>query len=54
MMQYGMTEGWAQGLIDMAAAQDQGIYNNESRVAQRTPTSFIKWCEEVLKPAFLA
>lgn len=54
MMQYGMTEGWAQGLIDMAAAQDQGIYNNESRDAQRTPTSFIKWCEEVLKPAFLA
>jgi uncharacterized protein YbjT (DUF2867 family) len=54
MMQYGMSEAWAQGLIDMAAAQDQGIYNNESRIAQRTPTSFIQWCEEVLKPAFLA
>ncbi|NOU68907.1 NAD(P)H-binding protein [Paenibacillus sp. LMG 31461] len=53
MMQYGMSEAWAQGLIDMAAAQDQGIYNNESRIAQRTPTSFIQWCEEVLKPAFL-
>ncbi|KRE55859.1 NmrA family transcriptional regulator [Paenibacillus sp. Soil750] len=54
MMQYGMSEAWAQGLIDMAAAQDQGIYNNESRIAQRTPTSFIQWCEEVLKPAFQA
>jgi uncharacterized protein YbjT (DUF2867 family) len=54
MMQYGMTEGWAQGLIDMAAAQDQGIYSKESRIAQRTPTSFVQWCEEVLKPAFLA
>ncbi|CAH1222489.1 Quinone oxidoreductase 2 [Paenibacillus allorhizoplanae] len=54
MMQYGMSEAWAQGLIDMAAAQDQGIYNNESHTAQRTPTSFIQWCEEVLKPAILA
>ncbi|NHN32784.1 NmrA family NAD(P)-binding protein [Paenibacillus agricola] len=54
MMQYGMTEAWAQGLVDMAAAQDQGIYNNESRTAQPTPTSFIQWCVEVLKPAVLA
>jgi hypothetical protein len=54
MMRYGMTEAWAQGLVDMAAAQDQGIYNNESRTAQSTTTSFRQWCEEVLKPAVLA
>lgn len=54
MMQYGMSEAWAQGLIDMATAQDQGIYNNESRIAQRTPTSFKQWCEEELKPSFLS
>jgi hypothetical protein len=53
LMQYGMTEAWVQGLVDMAAAQDQGIYNNEPRTAQST-TSFRQWCEEVLKPAILA
>ena len=54
MMQYGLSEEWAQGLVDMAAAQDEGIYNNEAHTAQRSPTSFIQWCEEVLKPAVLA
>ncbi|OAS16760.1 NmrA family NAD(P)-binding protein [Paenibacillus oryzisoli] len=53
MMQYGMSEAWATGLIDMVAAQDQGIYDTESRIAQRTSTSFMEWCEKVLKPAIL-
>jgi uncharacterized protein YbjT (DUF2867 family) len=55
LMQHGMTEAWTQGLIDMAAAVDQGIYNAEPRTPQATtPTSFRQWCEEVLKPAVLA
>ena len=55
LMQRGMTEAWAQGLIDMAAAVDQGIYNAEPRTPQSTtPTSFRQWCEKVLKPAVLA
>ena len=55
LMQYGMTEAWAQGLLDMADAQDQGIYNNEPRTAQSTaPTCFRQWCEDVLKLAVLA
>ena len=53
MMQYGMSETWAQGLVDMAVAVDQGCYNNEPRTAQST-ISFRQWCEEVLKPAVLA
>jgi uncharacterized protein YbjT (DUF2867 family) len=54
-MQHGMSEAWAQGIIDMAAAVDQGIYNAEPRTPQSTtPTSFRQWCEEMLKPAILA
>jgi uncharacterized protein YbjT (DUF2867 family) len=55
LVQHGMTEAWAQGLIDMAAAVERGIYNAESRSPQfATPTTFRQWCEEVLKPAILA
>jgi uncharacterized protein YbjT (DUF2867 family) len=56
LMQYGMTDAWAQGLVDMATRiEEDGIYN----VAQRgpepvAPTSFRQWCEEALKPAVLA
>lgn len=55
MMQHGMTEAWAQGLINMAAAADQGIYNSVPRTPESaTPTSFRQWCEEELKPIVLA
>jgi uncharacterized protein YbjT (DUF2867 family) len=55
LLQHGMSEAWAQGLIAMAAAVDQGSYNAEPRTPQSTtPTSFRRWCEEVLKPAVLA
>ena len=54
MMEYGMSEAWAQGLVDMAAAQDEGIYDAEQRAARRSHTSFRQWCEEVLRPAVLA
>ncbi|MDJ0345708.1 NAD(P)H-binding protein [Streptomyces sp. H10-C2] len=55
MMQYGMSEAWAQGLADMAEAQNKGVYDAESDTPQSTtPTSFRQWCEEVLRPAVLA
>jgi uncharacterized protein YbjT (DUF2867 family) len=55
LMQHGMTEAWAQGLVDMANQVEQGIYTTEPRTPQSTtPTSFRQWCEEVLKPAVLA
>ena len=54
MMQRGMTEAWVQGMIDMAAAQDQGIYDIDPRTSEfATPTSFRQWCEDVFKPAVL-
>jgi uncharacterized protein YbjT (DUF2867 family) len=54
MMQHGISEAWVQGMVDMAAAQDQGIYDIDSRTSQfTTPTSFRQWCEDVLKPAVL-
>ncbi|MDT5028205.1 MAG: hypothetical protein QOE61_4631, partial [Micromonosporaceae bacterium] len=31
LMQHGMSEAWAQGIVDMATAVDQGIYNAEPR-----------------------
>ena len=54
LMQHGATEVFAQGLVDMMAAKDQGLDSAEPRTAENTtPTSFRQWCEEVLKPAFL-
>ena len=45
----------AQGLVDMAAAQNDSVYDAEQRAAQSTsPTSFRQWCEEMLKPGVLA
>lgn len=54
MMQHGMSEAWAQGIVDMVAAQNQGIYDADPRTLRpTTPTSFRQWCENVLKPAVL-
>jgi len=51
LMQYGMSDAFAQAIIDMVAAQNDGIYDAEQCTAPATPTSFRQWCEEVLKPA---
>ncbi|GAA4520436.1 NAD(P)H-binding protein [Actinoallomurus oryzae] len=50
----GMSEGWAQGLVDLLADVDEGVYNAEPRTPHSSsPTTFRQWCEEVLKPAVL-
>lgn len=55
MMRYGMSDAWAQGLVDMATAQSDGIYDAEQRaLAAPAPTDFRQWCQEVLKPVVLA
>jgi uncharacterized protein YbjT (DUF2867 family) len=55
MLRNGMSEEWAQGMIDMAAAQDDGIYSRKPRSPQpAAPTSFRQWCADILKPAVLA
>jgi uncharacterized protein YbjT (DUF2867 family) len=51
----GMSDAMAQGTVDMMVAKDQGLDNAEPRTPESTtPTSFRRWCEEVLKPAVLA
>ncbi|MCX5063980.1 NAD(P)H-binding protein [Streptomyces sp. NBC_00461] len=54
MLQHGASEAWAQGLADMAVAQNNGAYDEDHRTASPGPTGFRQWCEEVLKPAVLA
>jgi hypothetical protein len=45
----------AQGMLDMAAAKNDGLDNAEPRTPEsKTPTSFRQWCEKVLKPAVLS
>jgi uncharacterized protein YbjT (DUF2867 family) len=52
LMQHGVSDAWAQSLVDRMIRVDQGLYNAEPRTAQSTtPTSFRQWCEEVLDPA---
>jgi uncharacterized protein YbjT (DUF2867 family) len=52
---FGMSEAMAQGMIDMAAAKNEGLDNAVKRTPENsTPTSFRQWCEEVLKPAVVA
>ncbi len=55
MLQFGMSDPMAQGLLDMALAKDAGLDNGVVRTPESsTPTSFRQWCEEVLKPAVQA
>jgi len=55
MMGVGMSDAMAQGMLDMALAKDSGLDSAEPRTPESTtPTSFRRWCEEVLKPAFQA
>lgn len=52
MNRFGMSEAWAQGLVDMLAETERGLYDGASRTPDSaTPTSFRKWCEGVLRPA---
>ena len=55
LIQYGANEVFAQGIVDMLIAKDNGMDNVEARTAENTtPTSFRQWCEESLKPAVLS
>ncbi|MFD5967906.1 NAD(P)H-binding protein [Streptomyces sp. NPDC060311] len=54
-LRFGASEASAQGLADMASAMDaQGFYGAaEPSTPDTAPTSFRRWCEEVLRPATL-
>jgi uncharacterized protein YbjT (DUF2867 family) len=51
LMKLGASESFAQGLVDMHVAKDNGLDSAEPRTPENTtPTSFRQWCEGVLKP----
>ncbi|WP_439677112.1 NAD(P)H-binding protein [Embleya sp. MST-111070] len=53
---HGASEAWAQGLADMVDSLDaQGYYGADAASTPETaPTTFRRWCEEVLRPAVAA
>jgi uncharacterized protein YbjT (DUF2867 family) len=53
-VELGMSDAMAQGMTDMAWAKNEGLDNGVTRTPENsTPTSFQRWCEEVLKPVVL-
>jgi uncharacterized protein YbjT (DUF2867 family) len=54
LIERGASEAIAQGTTDMLRAKIEGLDNAEPRTPENTtPTSFRRWCEEMLKPAVL-
>ena len=52
---FGMSDAMAQAMLDMMLAKNDGLDNAEPRTPQATtPTTFRRWCEEVLRPAVQA
>lgn len=52
---YGLDETFAQGVVDMKRAKDDGLDAGVPRTGAPVPgTTFEQWCAEVLKPAVLA
>lgn len=52
LLERGSSEAFAQGVVDMMIAKDNGLDDAEKRAPENTtPTSFRQWCEEVLMPA---
>ena len=54
LIERGASGAIAQGTTDMMRAKNEGLDNAEPRTPENTtPTSFRRWCEEMLKPAVL-
>ncbi|MFI0976630.1 NAD(P)H-binding protein [Streptomyces sp. NPDC021093] len=52
---YGVNEEFAQGLVDMKRAKDEGLDAGVTRTPDTaSPTTFEEWCARVLKPAVLS
>ena len=52
---HGIADAFVQGMVDMARAKDEGLDDGVPRTPETaSPTTFRRWCEEVLKPAVLA
>jgi len=51
----GYSQAMAQGMLDMALAKDRGLDNGLPRTTENTtPTTYRRWCEDTLLPAFRA
>ncbi|HYQ05147.1 MAG TPA: NAD(P)H-binding protein [Polyangiaceae bacterium] len=51
LLRFGASEDFAQALVDMLVAKDNGLDLSEPRTPENTtPTSFREWCSSVLKP----
>ncbi|MFF7368978.1 NAD(P)H-binding protein [Streptomyces tricolor] len=55
LLRHGASEDWARALADlMHATAEQGFYGSAApSTPEHAPTSFRRWCEEVLRPAVL-
>lgn len=54
LIERGVSEAFVRGYVDMMRAKDEGLDGGVARTAETSsPTSFRRWCEEVLKPAVL-
>jgi uncharacterized protein YbjT (DUF2867 family) len=52
LLRHGVSEDFAQGLVDMLVAKENGLDLSEPRTSENTtPTSFREWCRDVLRPA---
>jgi uncharacterized protein YbjT (DUF2867 family) len=49
---FGLSDAWADGLVEMALAQNAGFYDPEMDTARGIArTTLAAWCAEVLRPA---
>lgn len=48
---HGVSAAWAQGLIDMSTAVENGLYDTPRTPESYSPTGFRQWCADVLAPA---
>ncbi|NSZ19827.1 NAD(P)H-binding protein [Agrobacterium vitis] len=56
MIKRGASDGMAQAMVNMMTAKNEGMDRLLKRTLSHssdTPTSFRRWCEEVLKPALV-
>ncbi|MHA6621172.1 NmrA family NAD(P)-binding protein [Pseudonocardia sp. DLS-67] len=51
LLRHGMSEAWAQGMVDIQTATAGGAYNPVGSITPTAPTSFREWCERTLVPA---
>ncbi|PXX65574.1 uncharacterized protein YbjT (DUF2867 family) [Nocardia tenerifensis] len=52
LLGYGLNQEFAQGVVDMKRAKDQGLDAGVARTPDTaSPTTFEQWCAEILAPA---